>query len=93
MYADKVRESLSARMEREKLEFQQAMQDIGNAQNGEQKGESEGDNQKQLLELMMGEEGGEEGSELNFQLTMGGDAISIPDHLLHDKAGSATANL
>jgi len=87
MYADKVRESLSARIEREKLEFQQAMQDIRNAPNAENDGENGEDAQKQLLELMMGEEGGEEDSELNFQLTMGGNATNIPDHL-QDLIGS-----
>ena len=87
MFAGKVREAMFARIEREKTELQRALQDLRNSQNENDSGDDPDEALKQLLEIMMSDEDGEQNSELDFQITMDGEAINAPDHL-QDLIGS-----
>ena len=87
MFAGKVREAMFARIEREKTELQRALQDLRKSQNGNDSGDDPDEALKQLIEIMMAEEDGEQNSELDFQITMDGEALNAPDHL-QDLIGS-----
>ena len=81
MFAGKVREAMFARIEREKSELQRALQDLRNSQNDSESGDDSDDALKQLIEIMMADEDGDQNSELDFQITMDGEAINAPDNL------------
>ena len=81
MFAGKVREAMFARIEREKSELQRALQDLRNSQNDSENGDDPDDALKQLIEIMMADEDGDQNSELDFQITMDGEAINAPDNL------------
>ena len=78
MYANRVREALFARIEREKEAFQRAMNDLQNAQNGPQ---SEGDDaQKQMVDIEMVEDESGEGG-VDLQVSLDGEVMNLTDEL------------
>ena len=78
MYANRVREALFARIEREKAAFQRAMNDLQNAQNGP---DSEGDDaQKQMVDIEMVEDESGEGG-VDLQVSLDGEVMNLTDEL------------
>ena len=78
MYANRVREALFARIEREKAAFQRAMNDLQNAQNGP---DSEGDDaQKQMVDIEMVEDESGEGG-VDLQVSLDGEVMNLSDEL------------
>ena len=86
MFPGKVRAAMFARIEREKTGFQRALQALRDGHNAAAGGADADPSQKQLIEFMMSEDG-EPASGLNVQLSLDGEAVSVPDHL-HEVIGS-----
>lgn len=80
MYANKVREALFARIEREKEALQRAINDLENLEEGQPGGEGD-QAQKQMVEVDVNENQDGEGSDVNFQVSIDGEAIDLPEHL------------
>ena len=80
MFAGKVREAMFARIDREKAEFQRALQELRDDQNAADIGDDADESLKQLIEIMTSEDD-ELNSELSVQLTMDGEVVNVPDHL------------
>lgn len=80
MFANRVREALFARIEREKAEFQRAINEMGANDQNQQEGAGD-DSQKQMVEVEVTEDGDEDGSDVNFQISIDGEIMSVPENL------------
>ena len=80
MFAGRVRQALFARIEREKDSFQRAMQDIRDQQEGPESGEGD-ESAKQMVEIELTDAEDGEGQEVNFQVSLDGETVNIPEHL------------
>ncbi len=80
MYANKVREALFARIEREKAAFQRAINELGNEQDGDNSAGGD-ESQKQMVEVEVSEDDGGDGSEVSFQISIDGEIVNLPEHL------------
>jgi nitric oxide reductase NorD protein len=80
MYANKVRDALFARIEREKADFQRAMNELNTSEEGQPAGEGD-EAQKQMVEIEMTEDDGGDGSDVSFQISIDGELVNVPEHL------------
>ena len=80
MYANRVREALFARIEREKAAFQRAMNKLNSSEDGQSNSEGY-DSQKQMVDVEMVEDDNGDGSDVNFQISIDGEIINLPEHL------------
>ncbi|MGR8921355.1 MAG: VWA domain-containing protein [Gammaproteobacteria bacterium] len=81
MYANKVREALFARIEREKAAFQQALNELRTDEGGPDAGEGGDPAQKQMVEIELTDDDTGEGSEASFQLSIDGEVMNLPEHM------------
>ena len=89
MHVNKVYEILSERIEREKEEFQSALQDLIDDENSLTEG-TDDSSKKIELELIEDEDGG--AGETKFQMSLDGEILNIPEHL-QDLLGSIMQDL
>ena len=80
MYANKVREALFARIEREKAAFQRALNELNTSEDGQSNSEGD-DSQKQMVDVEMIEDDNGDGSDVNFQISIDGEIVNLPEHL------------
>ena len=92
MFADKVREALFARIEREKAAFQKAMKDIREQQEGDDLASGGDESQKQMVEIEATDQDQGDGGEVTFQMSIDGETIELPEHL-KDLMGSIMQDL
>jgi nitric oxide reductase NorD protein len=81
MFANKVREAMFARIEREKAAMQRAINDLANKEERPESGGGGDESQKQMVEIEPSDEAGGDGSDVNFQISIDGDVVDLPDHL------------
>ncbi len=87
MYANKVRQALFARIEREKAAFQRAMNELRGDDDAPETGTGGDQAQKQMVEIQMTEDESGEGAEASFQISIDGETVDLPEHL-EDLMGS-----
>lgn len=87
MYANRVRQALFSRIEREKSAFQRAMNELRDELDAPETGTGGDDAQKQMVDVKMTEDEAGDGSEVNFQVSIDGELMDVPDHL-QDLMGS-----
>ncbi len=85
MFAARVRQTLMSRVEREKSEFQKAMQELRGKPDDD--GDGAGVNVPQDVEIEAKESPGEGDAETTLRLSIDGDEVNLPEHL-RDLVGS-----